>query len=529
MAKEPVRRYASAEHLAADLERYVEGRPVKARPDSRRYRFRKFVRRHRTLVTVLALLFLSLIGGMAAVAWQAAVARRQRDVAETARRESDAVTGFLMELFEATDPRQSGLDSLTVTTLLRHGLDRVNTLDHQPLLQARLLDALARVHQGMGRHDEARELFERSLALQQRHLRPRDPALAQSYIGLALNYRQQNELAPAESLITLALALEREGLHPSDPVRIRGLLTAANIAVATAQLPKGEDYSREALAIARATLPAGDPLLSESIRVMGSLLVRQGKTQEAVQTYQEYVDLNRRIHGPSHPITATTMVHLGNVYELTLGQPAVAESIYREALAILEPAWGREHPALIHSRESLARVLSKRGAYAAAESLQRVNLNTVIRYSGRETAAVAHGLAGVSHELLLQGKIEPAARMAEEALALHRRTTRPDDPDIASTMFILARSRLAQHRNAEALELVRQGIELRERAYGQRHQLVAISFEFLALMHRELGQQAEADSLLKRALSIMEQVGGPNHPDYIRVKQLLAGGENREP
>jgi hypothetical protein len=30
-------------------------------------------------------------------------------------------------------------------------------------------------------------------------------------------------------------------------------------------------------------------------------------------------------------------------------------------------------------------------------------------------------------------------------------------------------------------------------------------------------------------LSIMEQVGGPNHPDYIRVKQLLAGGENREP
>ena len=211
MAKEPARRYASAEHLAADLERYVEGRPVKARPDSRGYRFGKFVRRHRTLVTVLALLFFSLVGGMAAVAWQAAVARRQRDVAETARRESDAVTGFLMELFEAADPRQSGLDTLTVTTLLRHGLDRVNTLDHQPVLQARLLDALARVHTGMGRREEARELFERSLGLQQGHLRPRDPALAQSYIGLALNYRQQNELAPAESLITLALALEREG------------------------------------------------------------------------------------------------------------------------------------------------------------------------------------------------------------------------------------------------------------------------------------------------------------------------------
>ena len=250
--------------------------------------------------------------------------------------------------------------------------------------------------------------------------------------------------------------------------------------MATAELPKGEQYSREALAIARATLPAGDPILSESIRVMGSLLVRQGKTEEALQHYREYVDLNRRVHGPSHPITAQTMVHLGNVYELSLARPAVAESLYREALAILEPAWGTEHPGLIHSRESLARVLSKRGAYVAAESLQRVNLNTVIRYSGRETAPVAHALAGVSHELLLQEKVEPAARMAEEALALHRRTTRPDDPDIVSTMFTLARSRLAQHRSGEALDLVRQGIELRERAYGQRHQLVAISFEFLA-------------------------------------------------
>ena len=527
MAKEPARRYASAEHLAADLERFLEGRPVKARPDSRRYRFGKFVQRHRTLVTALVLLFLSLGGGMAAVTWQAAVARRQRDAAETARRESEAVTGFLMELFEAIDPRRSGLDTLTVTSLLRHGLDRANTLDHQPLLQARLLDALARVHQGMGRHDDARDLFQRSLALQHRHLPPRDPAMGQSYIGLALNYRQENELALADSLITLALRLEREGLDPSNPIRIRGLLAAANIAVATAELPKGEQYSREALTIARATLPAGDPLLSESIRVMGSLLVRQGKTAEALETYQEYVDLNRRAHGASHPITATTMVHLGNVYELTLGRPEVAESIYREALAILEPAWGTEHPGLIHSRESLARVLSRRGAYAAAESLQRANLNTVIRYSGRETAAVAHSLAGVSYELLMQGKVEPAARMAEEALALHRRTTRPDDPDIASTMFILARCRLAQHRSAEALELGRQGIALRQRAYGPRHQLVAISFEFLAMMHRELGQRALADSLFTRALAIIEQVGGPNHADYIRVKRLLS--ENREP
>jgi TolB-like protein/tetratricopeptide (TPR) repeat protein len=52
LRKEPERRYESAEALAADLTRYVQGRPVLAAPDSARYRVRKFVARHRVAAAV---------------------------------------------------------------------------------------------------------------------------------------------------------------------------------------------------------------------------------------------------------------------------------------------------------------------------------------------------------------------------------------------------------------------------------------------------------------------------------------------
>lgn len=48
--KEAARRYGAVEELAADLERYLQGRPVRARRASALYRARKFVGRHRAII-----------------------------------------------------------------------------------------------------------------------------------------------------------------------------------------------------------------------------------------------------------------------------------------------------------------------------------------------------------------------------------------------------------------------------------------------------------------------------------------------
>jgi non-specific serine/threonine protein kinase/serine/threonine-protein kinase len=82
LRKEPARRYASAAALAEDIQRYLDGLPVRARPDTAVYRTGKFVRRHLAGVAAAALLLCSLIGGLAATRSQAVQAVQQQEIAE---------------------------------------------------------------------------------------------------------------------------------------------------------------------------------------------------------------------------------------------------------------------------------------------------------------------------------------------------------------------------------------------------------------------------------------------------------------
>src|SRR5207302_6236613 len=54
LRKEPEQRYASAEELAADLDRYVAGEPIQARPIGRATRLWRWCRRHQTLTAAAA-------------------------------------------------------------------------------------------------------------------------------------------------------------------------------------------------------------------------------------------------------------------------------------------------------------------------------------------------------------------------------------------------------------------------------------------------------------------------------------------
>jgi eukaryotic-like serine/threonine-protein kinase len=82
LRKDPARRYASVEQFSEDLRRYLDGLPVRARPDTFRYRASKFVRRNRSLTLATAIVLLTLLGGVAATVRQARIAERERALAQ---------------------------------------------------------------------------------------------------------------------------------------------------------------------------------------------------------------------------------------------------------------------------------------------------------------------------------------------------------------------------------------------------------------------------------------------------------------
>lgn len=126
LRKEPERRYHSAAEFSADLQRHLEGRPVLARPDTVRYRVRKFVTRHRIgVLSTVGVLLVAAVGaaGTLSQSQQAAVERaralqRMSDVRELANSLLFEVHDAVADLPGATEARrlilQRGFQNLEI-------------------------------------------------------------------------------------------------------------------------------------------------------------------------------------------------------------------------------------------------------------------------------------------------------------------------------------------------------------------------------------------------------------------------------
>jgi serine/threonine-protein kinase len=186
LRQEPQRRYIGAGALAGDLDRFLEGRPVAARPDGRRYRTGKFVRRHRVGIAVAVSLVLSLIGGLAATAWQARAKTLEAQKAE-------AVKSFLISIFQGADPAQAAGREITLRQVLDEGAGRVQRdLAGQPAAQGELLTVLAGVYGELGITERAAPLTDQAFAIHERLYGDDSPLVATTL-------RQKASLALARS------------------------------------------------------------------------------------------------------------------------------------------------------------------------------------------------------------------------------------------------------------------------------------------------------------------------------------------
>lgn len=176
LAKDPTRRYPSADALADDLSRWLKGLPIAARPDSPGYRSRMFVRRHRTLVAAGAVALAALLGGAGLALWQARAAAIERDRAEgrfeIAR---EAARALIYEVHDAV----AALDGSTGAReiVLARSIDYLDRLAadaaDDPALRVDLAEAYFKVGsvQGLpngpnlGRTRDAEASYRRGLAL----------------------------------------------------------------------------------------------------------------------------------------------------------------------------------------------------------------------------------------------------------------------------------------------------------------------------------------------------------------------------
>ena len=219
LAAEPERRYATALSLADDVQNYLNGKPINARPDGFAYRANKFIRRNRATVAVavFGLLGLLLTSGLAL--WQANAKTAEAKRAQVALQRSEAIRGFIESVFLVADPTQDRGENTTAGELLDAARSRVaKDLGDQPDIAATMLNQIGGVYVSLGKDDQARTTLQEALAM---NARSSHPSLAvETSAGGRLAYYDYNDGHAERALADLDRIILRLRPHPELPVEL---------------------------------------------------------------------------------------------------------------------------------------------------------------------------------------------------------------------------------------------------------------------------------------------------------------------
>jgi serine/threonine protein kinase/tetratricopeptide (TPR) repeat protein len=517
LRKDPQRRYGSVQELSDDVARHLDGMPIRARADSRRYRAAKFIVRHRFGVAVAATFFFMLAAVAITMTVQARRIATERDVAEQERARAEELAGLVERVFTASDPRREPRPDVTVRELLDTGVRGVEAeLVDQPLVLARLLRTIGTAYLNLGELEVAEHRLEQAVDLSRANLPPVHEDLAASLTKLADAKFANDEAIEAERLHGEALAMYRQTLPADDP-RIAAVLNArgsvrqhlekldeaaadyeealriyrasesprsADVAAVLSNLAQishtrgdyeeAEARYREVLDIAHATLSSADPALGDYAYNLAVLLDERGRYDEAEVLYGEALTNNRAAFGNDHPEVATVLVALGRLYR-DRGELDRARTVLEQAREIVRKRYGEQHTEYAYHTVSLAVLLKDQGELQAAQSMLEQAIATYRQRLPHAHAWLAGALRVLGETLTLEGRPAEAEAPLREALEIWEDVRDVEHWRVGETLSALGEALLVQGRVAEAEAPLSRGYELLRAEFGEQGRRTCIA------------------------------------------------------
>jgi tetratricopeptide (TPR) repeat protein/predicted esterase len=299
--KSPDARYQRMDDLTADLQRFLEFVPVRARPIGWARRAARFMRRRPTLATAAGLALVIAVGLPVGLLWANQAIADQRDLAEghaaEATRQADLngqVTDFLIDLFQLTPQEIANAETITARQILDRGASRIPTgFEDQPLVRASLMRANGRVFHNMGLDAEALRLLDRAFAIFQRELGEGHVETAGLLHELAQVHLANGDRATGARLAQRALSAFARADLADDVEALRCRITLADAATVPADRQLARRMIEEAL---QAPLDRNDGetgLTADLWERLAKLQTATGEVSEAEHSLREAVRLRR--------------------------------------------------------------------------------------------------------------------------------------------------------------------------------------------------------------------------------------------
>jgi tetratricopeptide (TPR) repeat protein len=567
LEKDRRQRYETVGAFAADVMRYLSDQPVEACPPSALYRFAKFARRNRVVLTTTALVAMTLLLGVATSTWQAIRAVRAKQQAAVALTMAEdrlqlarqAVDEMYTEVAEKWLAQQADM-----TPLQRHFLEKALAFyqrlaaerDGDPAVRFEAAKAEQRVgdiRRKLGQHAEAGAAYHRALALLgelAREVPPRSEfrqELARAHRSLGELFRFTGRLSDAERELRLALEL-RQVLAEGSPDRVehqKGLAESHSGLGAllndTGRLREAEGAFRRSMAIYESLLtPSPDDrdlrhrlaiaqlnlargIQKDRAGEAESMLRRVSESLEALVSEDAENSEYRANLAAGHNSLGILLAHRGRAAE--------SETRYRRALKLYEglaadfpqvPDYQRR---LAFTLNNLGTVLEAADRLGESEQVQRraLEIKEKLVADHPDVPSYRSDLGGSLHNLsnLLKrrGELDEARTLLEQAIA-HQRAALAINPDHPTyrrflrnhfgALTDLATELGERQRYPEAEATFHQALKLGEEladadsAVTDLRGKVALIQNNLGSVLMSVGRYAEAEAFFRRAPELYE-------------------------
>ena len=464
MHPDPARRYISTEALVRDLDNYLRGRPLEARPDSFGYRAGRFLRRNWQPVAAATVLLAALIG---LTSFYTVRLSQARDAAVTEAERTARIQAFVTALFQGGDDAAGPPDSLRVRDLIDRGVREAVALHEEPLVQADLFTTLGTLQLQMGHLDAADSLYSRTLSLRRAELGDGHPDVAATLTALGRLRIEQARLDAADTLLRQATAIIDGTLRPTDPRAI-----AAHAALGALHQERSDwpaAIARQQSVLDRLQATAGAPLdIADAQVQLANTLFYAGELEASDSINRLALGTYRRVRGDDHPRVAEVLVNLGAA-EFERGNYAAAEGLFREALSRTEKWHGPSHPATASSLTMLGRALT------------------------------------------FQDRRDEALEALSRSLVIQEAHFGPDHPRVASALNEVATIEMQNGNYARAESLWRRTEQIYLAVHGERHWLLGVARSNLGTVNTRMANLPRAESYFRQAIELFTESQGPDH------------------
>ncbi len=529
LEKDRNRRYETASALAVDLQRYFNDEPVEARPATRMYRLRKFVRRNKAGVLAGSAIAAALLLGLALATTgfvqarhQAVRADREAEIAIAQAAKATAISDLLQEALQSANPDKAKGAQYTVRQLLDDiAANLGDELSDQPEAEAAVHATIGNAYRRLGAFDKAGPQLQTALDLRRRLFGSESPDVADSLVDYAWYLGEVNDAQGMVAATQEAVAIHRK-LHLPDHQAVKVLEALAHTFFGKPEkYDELEEVAQEIRGIARRQ----PEKYAEVATVLHWMAATTTDSVKAEQLARESVELHRKLHGEFHPETAWALHILAN--KLNEQQKFdEAEACYRAALANFRRSYDDTERPIVQQLFSLVGLSKIKGDRAAFDELRATavkiaSLDSVDwqswHYRGllhaelgqRELAIAAFSRAIELNDLDAQsrlrrgqiyqelGDFEKSEKDYSEALMLDPGNSAPLIAELSSIGWVY--SDHGDYHRAE--QLFRQALEISKRQFGNDDLHSARSLGFVAFVLLQQGNLAEAESMFRESLA----------------------------